>query len=330
MFNTKVRDSSAKMVFEDPVLCAQFLRDYIDIPILKNVQPEDIEDETERFVHIFTEERDSDVIKRIRLQQNDEIPFYFISLIEHKSKVDYNVIMQVFRYIAFIWEEYEKEMDKKYPGISKKEEFKYPPVLPIIFYDGSDNWTAATRLHDRVLLSDILGQYIPDYNCIIMQLKDYTTAELLKKNNLLSLVLLIDKMRNMEDFTEFLEEIKSEDLKQITEDTPEYLLELTAKIMEVFLAKLNVPEKEAAAFTERIWVRGMGELFANFKGYDVQATRREAKKEAREEETEQGIRRLIQVDKKHGCTPKEAEEDLEEQYSLDAEEAAKKVSLYWG
>ncbi|MCI8764682.1 MAG: Rpn family recombination-promoting nuclease/putative transposase [Lachnospiraceae bacterium] len=36
-----------------------------------------------------------------------------ISLIEHKSKVDYNVVMQIFRYMSFIWEDYEREMEKK-------------------------------------------------------------------------------------------------------------------------------------------------------------------------------------------------------------------------
>ena len=38
--------------------------------------------------------------------------FYWISLIEHKSNVDYNVVMQVFRYMVFIWEDYEKEMEE--------------------------------------------------------------------------------------------------------------------------------------------------------------------------------------------------------------------------
>lgn len=122
LFNTKTKDSSSKLIFEDPILCAQFLRDYINIPMLKNVQPEDIEDETERFVHMFSEERNSDVVKKIRIHRSElktvkkyvEIPFYLVSLIEHKSEVDYNVIMQVFRYIAFIWEDYEKKMDRKH------------------------------------------------------------------------------------------------------------------------------------------------------------------------------------------------------------------------
>ena len=92
--NTKFRDSSGKIIFEDPILCAQFLRNYVDVPMLKDVKPEDIEDVTERYVHLFTEERNSDIVKKVNLKDNS---FYLISLIEHKSDVDYNVIMQVFR-----------------------------------------------------------------------------------------------------------------------------------------------------------------------------------------------------------------------------------------
>ena len=55
-------------------LCAQFLRGYTDIPA--------------RCVHLFTEETNSDVVKKIYFENN---AFYLVSLIEHKLDVDYNV-----------------------------------------------------------------------------------------------------------------------------------------------------------------------------------------------------------------------------------------------
>ncbi|MCM1154978.1 MAG: Rpn family recombination-promoting nuclease/putative transposase [Roseburia sp.] len=81
----------------------------------KDQTPEDIEDITTRYIHMFTDERDSDVVKRVHIRndKNNETPFYLVSLIEHKSHIDYNVVMQVFRYMAFIWEDYEKEMEQK-------------------------------------------------------------------------------------------------------------------------------------------------------------------------------------------------------------------------
>lgn len=40
--NSKVRYSGGKLIFGDNMLCSQFLRDYIHLPYLKDVQPEDI------------------------------------------------------------------------------------------------------------------------------------------------------------------------------------------------------------------------------------------------------------------------------------------------
>lgn len=106
--NSKPRDSSSKLIFGNAELCSQFLRNYMDIPILKNVRAEDIEDVTERYIPMFTEERNSDTVKRIKLAENNTL--FFVSLIEHKTKVDYNVSMQLLRYMVYIWEDYEKEM----------------------------------------------------------------------------------------------------------------------------------------------------------------------------------------------------------------------------
>ncbi len=39
--------------------------------------------------------------------------FFLVSLIEHKAKVDYNVVMQIFRYMTFIWEDYEREQERR-------------------------------------------------------------------------------------------------------------------------------------------------------------------------------------------------------------------------
>ena len=94
--NSKTEDSGAKLIFSNPTLCAQLLRDYSGIELLKNVQPEDITDVTERFIPMFTDERDADIVKQVRITgyggsgRDEEI---FIALIEHKSGVDYNVVI---------------------------------------------------------------------------------------------------------------------------------------------------------------------------------------------------------------------------------------------
>jgi hypothetical protein len=336
--NLKYRDSSGKIIFEDPILCSQFLRNYAGIALLKDVRPEDIEDVTERYVHLFTEERNSDIVKKINLKNNS---FYLVSLIEHKSDVDYNTIMQMFRYITFIWEDYEKEQERMHAGISKTKGFRYPPVLPVVFYDGTDNWTAATSLHERVLLSDILGKYIPDYNCILVQLKDYSNMELMEKKDEISILMMIDRLKNMADYERLSEEMDETFLKEATENSPEYLLDLMVRIIGVFLSKLNVPQEEADMFTEQIKERKMGELFKHFEGWDVQAIRKEAREEARKEARkevreearkearEEAIRTFLNAVKSCGIARENAMVQLAKGYRLSIDEAEEKMELYW-
>ena len=64
----QTKDISSKTILHNPELCCQFIRDNIDIPILKNIRPEDIEDCTELFRSYFGVEYEADVIKRIKIR----------------------------------------------------------------------------------------------------------------------------------------------------------------------------------------------------------------------------------------------------------------------
>ena len=281
MTNRKTKDSSSKIIFGDPTLCAQFLRDYTDIPILKNVRPEDIENMTNRYVRMFTEERDSDTVNKVNLRDEygNEKPIYLVTLIEHKSNVDYNVIMQILRYIVFIWEDYEKEQNKKHNRISYTKDFNYPPVLPIIYYEGSDEWTAALRLHDRIYLSDIFGDYIPDYRCLLMNLHKYTKEDIMDKNDELSLIMLINQLSKASDFAGLSKSIRKDFAKNVTEHSSEYLVNIILQVIEALLVRINVPQDEVDGFVDVVKERNMGKLFDHFEDYDVQAERKKARSE---------------------------------------------------
>ncbi len=71
--NRKIPDSGGKIVFGNATLCSQLLRNYTDMDMLKDIRPEYIEDVTERFVPMFTEEREADVIKQIHIPGGEDI-----------------------------------------------------------------------------------------------------------------------------------------------------------------------------------------------------------------------------------------------------------------
>ena len=116
--NTRTKDSGAKLIFDNHILCAQFLRGYTDVDLLKDVQAEDIEDITERFLWMWQEGRDSDSVKKIRLKGIPGVEtLYLIVLIEHQSKVDHDMPFRMLRYIVQVLTDYAQEQEKKKKGI---------------------------------------------------------------------------------------------------------------------------------------------------------------------------------------------------------------------
>lgn len=294
--NTKPKDSSAKLIFDDHVLCAQFLQDYVDVGILRNVEPEDIEDISERFLWMWQENRDSDSVKKIRIK---DVPgmeeVYVIAMIEHQSKVDYDMSFRTLRYSVQIWTDYAQEQEAKRKGATKLKDFRYPPILPVVFYDGPGGWAASADFKERVYLGDVLGEYIPSFRYMVVRLSGYSNQELLDKRNELSLIMLVDKLRSAADF-QTLKDIPEEYFEDISQKAPETVLK--RKIISVLLLRLNVPKGEVEEFTDRIERREFHMLFENFEAYDVQETRRVSKAEGKAEDVLELLEELGPVPEK--------------------------------
>ncbi len=269
--NRETADSGAKLIFGNHTLCAQLLQDYSGMELLKDVRPEDIEDVTTRYIPMFTGERDSDTVKRVKLREKGEL--FVITLIEHKSYVDYNVIMQMLRYMVFIWEDYAKQKEAEQAHISKTKGFKYPPILPIVYYEGKKGWTAVRSLSEKIFLSGAFSQFIPDFQYLLVNLSSMDTKEILSKDNELSLVMLINKLKSTEEYKKL--NLPENYLEEIAKKAPADVLDVIARVVAVMLRGLHVPEDELQDFTDRIRSRKMGKLFADFEFYDVQATRKE-------------------------------------------------------
>lgn len=288
--NPHLRDSSSKLIFGDNILCSQFLRDYADMEILKNIQPEDIEDVSERYVPLYSTERESDTVKKVNIakyldEHNDEktpeLPLYIVSLVEHKTKVEYNVSMQILRYMVHIWEDYEKEMNKKYPRISERKDFRYPPVFPIVYYEGVEKWTASYDLADRILCMELLGDYLPHFKYQMIRLHDYSNEELLAMGDEISLAMMINKIRCREDIEAFTK-LPNEQVDEILKDTPEYLLDIMEKLLRALLYSMEETEDRTESAVSKIKERKMGRLFEGVT-YSIRAEVEEAAKKAAQE-----------------------------------------------
>ena len=283
------KDNSLKLILDQPEFFVEFLQDFVPIDILKNVSPTDIEDVTERLLSLVSEQKDLDTVKRINLQGNK--PLFVITIVDHESGVNFRASFKMLLYIALVLDAYEKEINKQeaekkkaegqeYKGkISHTKDFKYPPILPIVFYDGKDEWTASTNFFDRTEMNNIFEKYIPKFEYELVSLKKYSYEDLAEFGDVLSLIMILDKVKTAEDFSE-LRKLPLKYKKRLDSiNAPPHLKEILVKVFTLFLRKINVPQDEIDELVENVDERGVSTMFG-IEGYDVQETRRLAREEA--------------------------------------------------
>lgn len=331
LINSQAKDSGGKIIFGDNTLCSQFLRDYIPLPYLKDVHPEDIEDVSERFVPLFAEERNADRVKKVNIRGDK--PFFLVSLIEHKSHVDYNVCMQIFRYMVYIWDAYEKEAEQRLKGISKRVGFKYPVVLPIVYYEGAESWTVPGDFKSRLQQGEAFGKYVPDFEYYLVPLKDYSNEELLDKADEISLVMLINKLQSAEDVEKF-RRIPPQKLEEILKETPKHLLDIIGNVLLTFLLKENVPVDEAEDLVGKVREKKMGMLFENMEKMDIQEERRKTEEQRRkteeaERQLEDNTRLFIESCQELGITKAAIIDKLLVKFCMDRDSVDRVITNYW-
>ena len=334
----KKRDVNSKNIFHNPVLCAQFLRDNVNIPILKNVQPEDIEDVSEKYRPYLGTEFETDTVKRIRLhdqkRKTEYEPLFIVSLIEHKSSVDYNVSMQLLKYMMCIWLEYGKEIEGRKPSITSRKSFRYPTVIPVVYYEGKAAWTADRHFRSRISRNEMFQNWIPDFTYEVVRLHDYTNEELLERGNEMSLIMLFNKIQDAVDLSKFLK-LPEEKLNQMIKDTPETIIDIIVSVMESLCIKVGATEEETEECVQKVKGCKMGYLFENMEKMDIQAERRntaKAKEElekTRRELKETQIKTIVAICRKHGFSKMQAVEEVIENCHLEQEIAEEKINLYW-
>lgn len=131
--------------------------------------------------------------------------------------------------MVFIWEDYEKRQEKKFKGVSKLKSFKYPPIFPIVYYNGEEKWTAAMSLRERIALSEILGLYIPDFCYHLVSTSDYDNEALISKNDGLSLIMLMNKIKEADSFKRL--GLPKYYLDDVANNSPEDVLEVLASVL---------------------------------------------------------------------------------------------------
>jgi predicted transposase/invertase (TIGR01784 family) len=250
------KDNIFKLIFGNHELFVEFLRDFIPIDILKNLKPQDIQDVSGRYLPLFQEGRDSDTVKRISLGGED--PLFVIAILEHESKVNPRQSFKMLQYICMVLDRHEKDVEETHPGLSRRKDFRYPPVLPIVFYDGKENWSAERNFAGRTRMKEIFARYIPSFEYELVDLNRYSIQDITRFRDTLSVIMAADKLPK-QGGSAGLEKLLKE--YAATLNIPRNLRKLITDVLTVLLDRLGVAEEKTAAITDTIEKKEENRMF---------------------------------------------------------------------
>jgi hypothetical protein len=195
----ETRDDGFKLILGNHDLFVQFLHDFVKVDMLKDVAPDDIEDITERFIMMGLDSKEGDTVKRINLKGKE--PLYVIGIVEHQQSVNYRMSFRLLQYSVFIWSDYEKEQNALREGAAELKDFRYPPIIPMVYYTGESAWTSPVNFFDKVYFHDVFERYIPKFEYLLIHSANYSKDDLVRNRDILSLFLLIDKIKRAEQIS---------------------------------------------------------------------------------------------------------------------------------
>ena len=161
-------DRSARWLFQNREylqgllqIVARHLVPWIDFSQLKLIERSFLADNLEELV--------ADLVFRVPFRDEsgtDELFIYI--LVEHQSTVDKQMAFRVNSYMNQILALQRREwVTNNIP----ESEWRYAPVIPIVFYTGEQRWNAPLTLDALMDVPDVLSEFIPKFKILLLDVK---------------------------------------------------------------------------------------------------------------------------------------------------------------
>lgn len=183
-------DKGYKKSLSKPAEFLHFLKKYVKADWMMQLREADlILCDKEMLEHDY-EGKEADLIYRVNTPDGKQA-FIFI-LQELQSYVDYTMIFRILVYVVNTLVKYFMDVDKKE---REKAGFRLPAMVPIVFYNGSDRWTAVTSMCDYQNSGEMFGDYILNLKYYLVDLAKLEEEYILSTNTVLDNIMYCDKFR---------------------------------------------------------------------------------------------------------------------------------------
>lgn len=155
---TRSHDRFFRQIFGRPELAADFLRNYLppEVAALLDLDPKHLVRGAESYIDPKLRGHQSDLLYRARLR--DGSPAAVFILVEHKSRPDPWVALQLLRYMLQIWQ------------AALQAGLPLFPIVPLVVYHGKRRWRVSTNFSGLFRGPEALRPYWPDFRYDLLDL----------------------------------------------------------------------------------------------------------------------------------------------------------------
>ena len=191
-------DSSYKFLFSMPEMVRDLVLGFIPDPWLHSLDFATLEKVPGSYVSDSFKQREDDIVWRVKVG-GDWVYLYL--LIEFQSTVDKYMALRMMVYLGLLYQDLLKQG-------AVTANAMLPPVLPIVLYNGSAKWTAATNVADLIpVVPGLIGQYKPALQYLLIDENSYCDAELAPLKNLVAAIFRFEHPASPDNITQLVQSL---------------------------------------------------------------------------------------------------------------------------
>ena len=135
-------------------------------------------------------EKEADIV--YLLQTKDTSAIFYV-LLELQSTVDYLMPFRLLLYMVEIWRDVYNNTPKEE---RERKDFRLPPVIPAVLYNGAPAWTAAPNFKETLSSYKKFEQHVLNFCYILFDINRYREEDLCRAANLISSIFVLDQKNN--------------------------------------------------------------------------------------------------------------------------------------
>ena len=275
-------DTRQKELFRNKDAFVSLLKDCVNPEWIDNLDINSIKQSETSFILQDFKKKEADIVYEATINNNKVI---FYVLLELQSKIDYRMPYRLLLYITEILRHYYNSAEIE---TRKLKDFKFPAVIPIVFYSGTQKWTVPTNLKEMFNGNQRFGHSLINFTYSLVDVTGYDEDTVKDfQSRLLKVMMMLEKAENITELQEVITKYE-EEIKKFNDEEMR-IVNVAISILSSFFRAKNPDEHNK--IPSSIKAKGVTGMFARLIANEKKERRRikkQAKEEGREEGREEG------------------------------------------